>query len=177
MLSSRYAKMLCRLAEHPYILSCRQGSTTLDSVVYNDTTILAKKQPHNIVAAKIVRFYHFLIQRKGWYFTIRAAPVLVFSPSVETVILWYSIPNFIRPSPQKNVDFLANLSYHTTNLGTPQKRRAPCCISLLQQGGFHTTGILQTHRNKWRHRTRQVLKSSEKYTIVLKSATYYTMIH
>ena len=42
---------------------------------------------------------------------------------------------------------------------------------------FYTTGILQTHRNKWKHRTRQVLKSSEKYTIVLKSTTYYTMIH
>ena len=169
MLSSRYAKMLCRLAEHPYFYPCRQGSTTLDSVVYNDTTILAKKQPHNIVAAKIVWFYHFLTQRKGWHFTIRAAPVLVFSPSVETVILWYSNPFFICSSPQKNVDFLANLSYHTTNLGAPQKRRTPCCISLLQQGGFHTTGILQTNRNTWIQGTRKTFKSSESYTISQKS--------
>ena len=136
MLSSRYAKMLCRLAEHPYFYPCRQGSTTLDSVVYNDTTILTKKQLHNIVAAKIVWFYHFLIQRKGWHFTIRAAPVLVFSPSVETVILWYSNPFFICPSPQKNVDFLVDLSYHTTNLGTPRDDERPAAFHSCSRAVF-----------------------------------------
>ena len=87
MLSSRYAKMLCRMAEHPYILSCRQGSTTLDSVVYNDTTILAKKQLHNMVAVKIVRFYHFLMQGKGWGFSGSSCTGFDFQSSFETLIL------------------------------------------------------------------------------------------
>ena len=94
-------------------------------------------------------------------------------PTFEAVILSYSSPIFICLSPQKNVDFLANLSYHTTNLGAPQKRRTPCCISLLQQGGFHTTGILQTNRNTWIQGTRKTFKNSESYTISRKITTYY----
>ena len=63
------------------------------------------------------------------------------------------------------------LPYH--QLGTPQKRRTPCCISLLQQGGFHTTGILQTNRNTWIQGTRKTFKSSESYTISRKITTYH----
>ena len=134
-------------------------------------------QPILKLTSKILRIYHFLITQKKNNSCDLSCTSFSIPPLSEPVILWYSIPNFIRPSPQKNVDFRLNLSYHTTIPGAPQKRRTPCCISLLQQGGFHTTGILQTHRNKWIHRTWQVLKSSEKYTIVLKSTTYYTMIH
>ena len=94
-------------------------------------------------------------------------------PTFEAVILWYSDPIFICCSVQKNVDFLANLSYHTTNLGAPQKRRTPSCISPLQQGGFHTTGILQTNRNTWIQGTRKAFKSSESYTISRKITTYH----
>ena len=85
--------------------------------------------------------------------------------------LFFSIANhnLITSSIQKYVDFLTDRSCHTTNLRVPQGRETPCCISLLQQGGFHTTGILQTNRNTWIQGTRKTFKSSESYTISQKS--------
>ena len=89
--------------------------------------------------------------------------------------LFFSIANhnLITSSIQKYVDFLTDRSCHTTNLRVPQGRETPCCISLLQQGGFHTTGILQTNRNTWIQGTRKTFKSSKSYTISRKITTYH----
>ena len=136
MLSSRYAKMLCRLAEHPYILSCRQGSTTLDSVVYNDTTVLAKKQLYNTDTAKVVWFYHFLTQRKGCSFVIRAAPVLGFSPSPRNGYSLIQRPNFNPPltAEKRWLPGQPKLPYHQP--GTPRNGERPAAFHACSRAVF-----------------------------------------
>ena len=131
MLSSRYAKMLCRLAEHPFILPCRQGSTTLDSVVYNDSTIMSKKQLYYIFTAKIVRLQHFCH---------------IHSFRSKVLFLWLLRGNFRPGTRQKWLDFQPWSSYYTTAIRGRNRPAAERSWAIVLYH-INTTDRFGTHGN------------------------------
>ena len=88
-----------------------QGSTTLNSVVYNDSTIMLKKQLYYIFAAKIMRSQHFCnvssFQRKVLFLCLLRGRICLLAP-IRKDLTFGSVQATIQPLSETGIAQLRN---------------------------------------------------------------------